>query len=1364
MAGERALERQTVMPDRQPAVAKAALSSQPVSAARALQSRLGNRGVLAMMTQESTPAVSQSAAIGPAMAPLTISLPSDPSEREATATAAAVMRISEPAPVSAVPLTAQRAEQGGGGGTVAPPSVTSGIGQAMSGGASLAPSVRGFMEPRFGTDFAGVRVHTGAQAAHLSQQLGARAFTVGNHVFFGQGQYQPDHPQGRELIAHELTHTIQQGGSVQRTIQRDGDDSSIFSSMSADGLVRMAVNAVAPSLTPFLSGGLTNWLETKASSAFEAVFNALMSPARAVSGMGQELAGIFGPILATLQTAAGQIAQNDCTPLREAADKIEKTATRLITPVVEKLQPVVKAIKDFLNAVWEKIGSPIWEWIKQYAAEQWQAIKDLAELIGKAAKWLWDKTASIRSVYAAAWKWLKDKLGIGDGPEGENGLLQWAETKLGAIWDSLKARLAPFTSQLKTIGAGVGGVLLALSPAGPIMAIGAAAAGAIQGLRWLYANWGKGNIIATARVYIQKTLIPPLVNAARRLGAAISNAALSISTSLNNFAMSLAGAAAAMGGGILSFAVSAVQWLAGQGNALAAWANGHLAQASNWLVGALDRLESFMNRVLKFLGRVADVVIDIWGLPVLLGEAIWDAIPACIRDPIADFLGPIILSQIELFQELVKDNEAWQKTKADIGKLIKLVFHDHDLMGAVKAAFDLILRVFKLPMEALAAVAQKAASAWDVVSKRPLEFLKNTVRALGVGFKLLWADKVENLKLGMKGWLMGEIKDTNILIPKDWSDLRQLFDFVASVLGVNVTHVLELVKKKFPEVPVDELQKRIGQVAGVVAWADKAFDVTKTPNENAQGIVDQAKDFAKSLMTSLAEWIAGKVAEEVATVAAAAAASAGLSEIVDVARRVYKVLLAIQRWADRILAMANEALDNVLDIAGGAVDKVGGVFLKLMQRGMPVIIGLLAEQVGLGNVGKGVRDAIAKLRANVDKGIEWLLDKLKAGVMALVRLVKKGVKAITDWWKEPVKFTSADGQPHTLFFEGSDGNLQVIVRSKPTLVEKILKEIISGTSMDPRQRATAKTALEFYLGMIEPHLKKKADEQRKHDLPERLKTLSNYFKELALGADLPEQDEPLHGAPVFSKMFKVSVKNVKKGTEAGGDTDAMKLVTAYGRKRSNQSTSWVRMHMITARVGGPGTPNNWVPAPQAVNQGKNVIGFEEDLVRLVLKPNAVTKKPNVVWVHVHTDSFHKKYPDPGKEYPGPDKMLSYDDKTFPHEVSLKAGFYRQDGDNGWQQETTAVLSSRAIIPPPGGEFVGEALNVNHASVGQLKAVLGISEWFASEIVDACSGGTIENCLQLQKKMALARTRDTKKFDAFMGQVIEADINHRIRFK
>ncbi len=86
------------------------------------------------------------------------------------------------------------------------------VASQRGGGAPLPPQARADMEGRFGQDFSGVRVHHGGEGQSLSRELDAHAFTVGNDVFFAPGQFAPGTEGGDHLLAHELTHVVQQGG------------------------------------------------------------------------------------------------------------------------------------------------------------------------------------------------------------------------------------------------------------------------------------------------------------------------------------------------------------------------------------------------------------------------------------------------------------------------------------------------------------------------------------------------------------------------------------------------------------------------------------------------------------------------------------------------------------------------------------------------------------------------------------------------------------------------------------------------------------------------------------------------------------------------------------------------------------------------------------------------------------------------------------------------------------------------------------------------------------------------------------------------------------------------------------------------
>ena len=83
-------------------------------------------------------------------------------------------------------------------------------------GEPLPPTQRRFMESRFKRDFSQVRIHDGSQAKQLSADIKARAFTFGSNIYFNQGEFQPETPSGRKVLAHELTHVVQQGAVATR--------------------------------------------------------------------------------------------------------------------------------------------------------------------------------------------------------------------------------------------------------------------------------------------------------------------------------------------------------------------------------------------------------------------------------------------------------------------------------------------------------------------------------------------------------------------------------------------------------------------------------------------------------------------------------------------------------------------------------------------------------------------------------------------------------------------------------------------------------------------------------------------------------------------------------------------------------------------------------------------------------------------------------------------------------------------------------------------------------------------------------------------------------------------------------------------
>jgi hypothetical protein len=146
---------------------------------------------------------------------LKVNHPGDEYEQEADRVADAVMRMPGPQiqrqaaeeeeePVQTKKISGDIPE--------VTPELEAQINALKGGGQPLPHSVRAFFEPRFGVDFSDVRVHANDRAAESAKAINARAFTVGRDMAFGNGQFAPETSEGRRLLAHELTHVIQQDG------------------------------------------------------------------------------------------------------------------------------------------------------------------------------------------------------------------------------------------------------------------------------------------------------------------------------------------------------------------------------------------------------------------------------------------------------------------------------------------------------------------------------------------------------------------------------------------------------------------------------------------------------------------------------------------------------------------------------------------------------------------------------------------------------------------------------------------------------------------------------------------------------------------------------------------------------------------------------------------------------------------------------------------------------------------------------------------------------------------------------------------------------------------------------------------------
>jgi hypothetical protein len=262
----------------------------------------------------------------------------------------------------------RRTVQRGATGTVSdelPPSVSEAL--RSGGGQPLVATTRAPMEAALGADLSAVRVHTGPNVARAARDISAEAFTHGQDIFFADGHYQPHTSKGKRLLAHELTHTLQQdrGAGIQSTnvisqpsdpLEREAEsvaDRVAKGALGADGIAPTTINRkalVGANFLPASRGSIQrSWLDdvtAAAGDAYDAAASAASDAydtvASTASGAYQEAKSVASDAYDSVSSAASQGATMVAEGVKAAASTVSNAGSAVgsyVSDAAETLSP-----------------------------------------------------------------------------------------------------------------------------------------------------------------------------------------------------------------------------------------------------------------------------------------------------------------------------------------------------------------------------------------------------------------------------------------------------------------------------------------------------------------------------------------------------------------------------------------------------------------------------------------------------------------------------------------------------------------------------------------------------------------------------------------------------------------------------------------------------------------------------------------------------------------------------------------------------------------------------------------------------------------------------------------------------------------
>ncbi len=581
-----------------------------------------------------------------------------------------------------------------GGGRVASSGLEQTLKSSAGTGSPLRNDTKTDMESAFGADFSGVRIHTDAPAAEMNRGLNAQAFTHGSDIYFNQGKFNPETRGGQQLLAHELTHVVQQGHAS--SIQQKSETSTPTIQKEEDSLAGQAWNALA-------SGA--SWVGEQVSSGVETVSDAASS----VVNLGRSaLASVVEPFSPTL---AAFIRRGAFAVLKE---KVEGLAERWLGSLRDRfdIQGAVEGMRNWLggsidsvsaavegddascsafsrmvdtvkNFVFEVLDHPFLQQMRAGISRANDVFADVAAMFVQAQiqqlEFIWGGVQSlgrilsngfqrVREGVSWAWDQIAELLGITS--EDQEGVLEWVKSIAQRAWENIKTQIVPAAIEafMQT-----GRLLYRISGLKAAFEFIDSAERFGRILSWLWENRDNPNIVADANRNpdIKNTIIPTLLEEAGQFKADVQQQLTVFghwAEALANSLLSLLGQV--MGVPLLRTARWMVEKLKSGIEVVRNWASENVAKIKKKISKFVEKLSRYLRPVLSVMAWIAIGFSVPGSLPVvvaaLLGAGIWTVLPDCYKGPVIDLVLDIAIRALELSPDVPMFGPLWSLFKPGV--------------------------------------------------------------------------------------------------------------------------------------------------------------------------------------------------------------------------------------------------------------------------------------------------------------------------------------------------------------------------------------------------------------------------------------------------------------------------------------------------------------------------------------------------------------------------------------------------------------------------------------------------------------------------------------------------------------------------
>jgi hypothetical protein len=385
----------------------------------------------------------------------------------------------------------------------------------------------------------------------------------------------------------------------------------------------------------------------------------------------------------------------------------------------------------------------------------------------------------------------------------------------------------------------------------------------------------------------------------------------------------------------------------------------------------------------------------------------------------------------QLAQDLAnKYKEAFDRANQELDKM------QQENRGLLAKVVDAIGEVVKILLEfksKLMALLKKGEDAIKLIIADPIGFLGNLIAAIKLGLSQFVNNIWTHLKNGFMAWLFGALTETGIQIPSGLPSLPAILQLVLAVLGITYDRMRAKAVKLIGERAVSVIETLVKYIKALIEGG---------PAKLWEEIKSDLSDLKDMVIGAIQDYIITTVVQR--AIAKLVTLFNPVGAIVQAVLAIYDVVTFLIEKANQIMALVEAVINSVTAIATGAIGGAANWIEQALARFIPVVIGFLAQFVGLGKISKKIQEFIHKIQSKVDKAIDKVIAKVVGVVKKLIGKLtgktrdEKGEKkpgAPHEEVGEAIAFSAA-GESHRLWIDNTNG--EVMLASSAAAVKSFL--------------------------------------------------------------------------------------------------------------------------------------------------------------------------------------------------------------------------------------------------------------------------------------------------------------------------------------